>query len=252
MYVDMSGGVNDPKDRHFIMAGVAVRENAIYHVIRELDDKIWSSGLDLPPDVELHGVDIVRGKKLWRRIPTADRITFYKQCLDVFHGPSARNLRCFGMVMEKEAMVGEDIAEHAYEQICSRFNSYLRRLFVQSKSRSRGGYKHHGLLIVDESRYAGLFRNLATEYRVNGAKWGQLQNLAEVPMFAPSHATRLLQLADLVSYALWQRYEREDSQYFKRFVSAFDFYNSVYHGLYHYKKQSTSCECPGCGTRQRS
>lgn len=208
LYVDMSGGVNDPKDRHFVMAGVSVRENAIYHVIHELEQTIKKSSLQLPSELELHGVDIVRGRKLWRKFPVQDRIAFYKDCLNVFNGNSKNNLRCFGIIVEKTEMEGADIAKYCFEQMSSRFNSYLQRLYTHSIKRSSKGRAHKGLFIVDESRYAGMFRNLASEYRVNGTRWGKLKNLAEVPMFAPSHATRLLQLADLVSYALWQRYER--------------------------------------------
>jgi len=251
LYVDMSGGVNDPKDKHFIMAGVAVRENAIFHVIKELDDKVKNSALNLPPDIELHGVEILRGKKFWRHIEVADRIAFYKDCLSIFHGQSRQNLRCFGIVAEKAALDSFDIPEYCFEQICSRFNRYLQRLFLHSQRQRNKSGAHKGLLIVDESRYAGMFRNLAIRYRVNGTSWGALRNLAEIPLFAPSEATRLLQLADLVSYALWQRFERKDDQYFKTFVSAFDYDAGVTHGLVHQHSKSIECECPACGTRRR-
>lgn len=246
----MSGGVNDPKDTHFIMAGVAVRENAIFHVIKELDDKIRKSPLRLPPEIELHGVEMVRGKKFWRSISVTDRIAFYKECLSVFHGPSRQNLRCFGIVVEKASMDGVDIAEYCYEQVCTRFDRYLQRIFLRNQRNSNKSAAHKGLLIVDESRYAGMFRNLAIQYRVNGTSWGNLRNMAEIPLFAPSTATRLLQLADLVSYALWQRYERGDDQYFRTFVSAFDYDAGVTHGLVHQRQRGSKCECPACGTRR--
>ena len=35
----------------------------------------------------------------------------------------------------------------------------------------------------------------------------QLRNLADVPLFADSRASRLLQAADLVSYALYRHYD---------------------------------------------
>ena len=249
LYVDMSGSLHDKANRHFVMAGVAVKETGLYHVMKELDDLIATSPLNLPPDIELHGVEILRGKKFWRSVAKEDRLSFFKDCLQVFHGPSRSNLRCFAIVVEKGA-IRENVAEYCYEQISARFNSYLQRLFLRSQRGSKNGYKHRGLLVVDDSRYEALFQNLAREYRVNGTKWGALQNLAEVPLFTASDASRLVQLADLVSYALWQRFERKDAQYFKTFVSAFDYADGVYHGIHHRRLPDTRCECPGCGTRE--
>jgi hypothetical protein len=245
LYVDMSGTLGSDADNHFVMAGVAVKETGIYHVIKELDDIVVKSALKLPKDIELHGVEILRGKKFWRSKMPQERVDFFKQCLSVFHGPSKNNLRCFGMVIEKGVDLKQDVAEHCYEQMCSRFNSYLQRLYIRSPKKER----HRGLLVVDESKYEGLFQNLSAEYRVNGTKWGNLRNLAEIPLFASSEASRLIQLADLVSYALWQRFERKDDQYFKTFVSAFDYADSVYHGIYHKRLNTSVCECPGCATR---
>lgn len=250
LYVDMSGSLGNEKDSHFVMAGVAVKESGIYHVIKELDDIVAQSPLKIPKDMELHGVEILRGKKFWRSKFPAERIEFYKQCLSVFHGPSKNNLRCFGIIIEKGVDLNQDVAEHCYEQMCSRFNSYLQRLYLRESGPSTR-HRHRGLLVVDESKYEGLFQKLSAEYRVNGTKWGNLRNLAEVPLFASSEASRLIQLADMVSYALWQRYERDEDQYFKTFVSAFDYSDSIYHGIYHKRLASSECECPGCATRAR-
>lgn len=140
-----------------------------------------------------------------------------------------------------------DYGEYAFEQLSTRFDRFLRRRNLHKKRRE---YNHRGLMIVDESRYEGLFQNLASDYRVNGTNWGKLNYLAEVPLFADSKATRLIQLADLVSYSLWQRYERDDQQYMKTFMSAFDNEASVYHGLYHRRKNKRpECKCPACYTR---
>ncbi|MDE0280850.1 MAG: DUF3800 domain-containing protein [Gammaproteobacteria bacterium] len=38
--------------------------------------------------------------------------------------------------------------------------------------------------------------------------------MAEVPLFVDSRASRIVQLADLVSWAVWHRYEHQDTRYF--------------------------------------
>lgn len=247
LYVDMSGNTGGDESSNFVAGGVARKESGIFHVISELDDIVKCSPLKLPLDIELHGNEILRGKNFWRKLPSADRMTFYKQCLSVFHGRSRGNLKCFGIVLEKASLRGRDPVEVCFEQLCTRFNRYLNRLNMAAGS---SGIKHKGLLVYDDSRYEGTLQAIALDYRVNGTKWGALRNLAEIPLFANSKASRLIQLADLVSYALWQRYERNEDQYFKSFVSAFDYHGSVYHGLYHQKSYPRrECLCPACMTR---
>ena len=233
------------------MGGVAAKENAIYHVIKELDDIIASSQLKIPPEIELHGVEIIRGKKFWRKVSPNDRIAFFKSCLQVFKGRSRDNLRCFGIVLQKGALEGEDYGEYAFEQMSARFNSYLNREHRKRRGR-KANFRHRGLIISDKSRYEETFQNLAADFRVNGTRWSQLANLAEVPLFADSRSSRLIQLADLVSYSLYQRFERNDPQYLGQFMSAFDYNAGRVHGLLHYKKPDTVCDCADCSARTKS
>lgn len=245
LYADTSGNVGGETDRHFVLGAVAIRESGVYHVIRELDEIVASGPLG-DPDLELHGNEIVRGRNAWRRVPSVERVAFLKQCLNVFHGNSRGNLKCFGIVLEKAALRGRDPIELSFEQVCTRFNRYLERLNLRGNNRDR----HRGLMIFDESKYEGVLQNIAAAYRVNGTRWGRLRNLAEVPLFADSRASRLIQLADLVSYSLWQRYERADDQYLSSFISAFDYDAGVYHGLYHQRASvSEPCVCAACATR---
>ena len=245
LYADTSGNVGGDTDRHFVLGAVAIKESGVYHVIRELDAIVADSPLR-SPDLELHGNEIVRGRNLWRRILVEERIAFFKRCLGVFHGNSRGNLRCFGIVIEKESLRGRNPVELSFEQVCARFNRYLERLNLRSAGRGQ----HRGLMIFDESKYEGELQSIAASYRVNGTRWGHLRNLAEVPLFADSQASRLIQLADLVSYALWQRYERSDDQYLNAFISAFDHDAGTIHGLYHQRAiVSEPCLCPACASR---
>ncbi len=240
----MSGNVGKRDERFLIMAGVAVFETAVYHVIEEIDGimRRYLPGRDIGA-YELHANAMFAGRKEWRRVPRQSREELAEAVLHVLRGPSANNLRIFGMAIEKHAVSPEDPVEHAYEQLCDRFDQFLRRRYVQWRDRQRG------LLIVDKSRYEETLQALAHEYRQRGTRWGSLRNLAEVPLFVDSRASRLLQLADLVSYALWRRYERNDPGLMRPILRCFDQAGGILHGLYHKKQPGVSCDCPACVSR---
>jgi hypothetical protein len=92
---------------------------------------------------------------------------------------------------------------------------------------------------------------LARHLRVNGGRWGRLRNLAEVPFFVDSRASRLVQLADLVAYATWRKYEFSDGRFFDPLIPKFDSEGGVLYGLVH-RRGSAACFCPACHSRRRS
>ena len=58
------------------------------------------------------------------------------------------------------------------------------------------------------------------------------RNYAEVPVFVDSKASRLIQLADLIAYALFRHFEHGDSKYYQVSAHRFDAEGGVVHGLY--------------------
>ena len=81
----------------------------------------------------------------------------------------------------------------------------------------------------------------------------QLRNLADVPLFADSRASRLLQAADLVSYALYRHYDpfRKGLDYAEALWPRFDAVDDVMHGCVHFTPSfgSQSCPCLPCVNR---
>lgn len=77
-------------------------------------------------------------------------------------------------------------------------------------------------------------QKLATDFKVTGHSFGQVRNLAEVPVFIDSRASRLVQLADLIAYATFRKYEANDSRFFDLFAHRFDEYGGQKHGLHVY------------------
>lgn len=69
-------------------------------------------------------------------------------------------------------------------------------------------------------------------FKYEGHTWGKTSNYAEVPVFLDSKASRLIQLADLVAYAIFRKYEACDDSFFNEIRHCFDSEGGVNHGLY--------------------
>lgn len=149
------------------------------------------------------------------------------------------------MVVDKKAISPDDPVECAFEEICNCFNLFLARMF------NRGDGQHRGLVVMDESHYEGTLQGPARRFREEGTRWGNLRNLAEVPLFVDSTASRLIQIADLPAWAVWRRYEHGDTRFFDRIVRRFDNEGGVIHGLVHRKHAAEECYRPACLSRLR-
>ncbi len=243
LYLDGSGSVKNPGEDYFILAGIVVFERTIYHLITEADKFVASLGLGHPDDIELHGSAIARGgERPWKGVVRSERLQVVENGLSVLSN-SHRSVRAFAVAVHKRALSPRDPVEYAFEEICNRFNMLLARLYKQS------GEKHRGLVVMDKSHYEETLQGLARDFRVRGTRWGQLRNLAEVPLFVDSRASRLVQVADLLAWAVWRRYEHNDTRYFDRIVGRFDKEGGVLHGLVHYKPLEIDCYCPACMSR---
>ena len=73
---------------------------------------------------------------------------------------------------------------------------------------------------------------MARQFRRLGTAWGVVRNLADTPLFIDSRASRMVQLAGHVAYAVFRRYEHGDSQYFDVVASRFDSADGVYYRWY--------------------
>jgi hypothetical protein len=133
--------------------------------------------------------------------------------------------------------------EYAFEQVCNRFDKFLGRLHLS-------GETQRGLIILDETIYETSLQVLAKNFRIDGHRWGKLYNLADVPFFVNSKATRLIQYADLIAYALRRYYEKGDSNYFDIILKKFDSEEGVLHGLTHYAPSGSGCNCMSCRQRR--
>jgi hypothetical protein len=103
-------------------------------------------------------------------------------------------------------------------------------------------------------RESGARLRLIMDGDVAAGNIGQIRNLAAVPVFADSLATRLIQAADLVSYALYRHNDpgRNRSDYVEKIWDAFDADGDNMHGAVHYTPSFAggSCHCRPCSGRR--
>ena len=241
LYLDDAGSVTDSSQKHFILAGIALFERQTHWLQVELDNLVNTLGHPDPDQLELHGNQILAGRNWWRRKPKALRRDVISDGL-----ASSQKLlgewRLFGAVIDKQALSPKDPIEYAFEQLCSRFDQFLRRLHLNGDSQ-------RGLIILDKAAKAQQemrLQTLASEFKSVGHTWGVTRNLADVPLFVDSRATRIIQYADLVAYAMWRKFEKGDDEFFDVIAGDFDREGGVVHGLHHFRNPAEACYCPGC------
>lgn len=180
---------------------------------------------DEPDSVELHGSPMYHGKRFWRQFPKDKRIEAIKDCLGIFAESHISN-RMFCCVVRKSLIGSKDPVEFSFEQLASRFDYYLSRLFKKRNDKQRG------VMIFDKSTYENTLQNLTKTFRNIGHNWGYLKNFSEVPLFLDSKASRLIQLADLIAYSLFRYYEEHDDRFYSIISGRWDQDNGQIHGLY--------------------
>jgi hypothetical protein len=228
LYMDESGSISDSDQNYFILAGLSVFERQTHWIEQELN----SIALRFAPDpqsvheLELHAAPMRNGKGVWRAHSVASRLQAIKDCLAVIPRHHPRDVRVFAAALRKQNFAGQDIAQEAFTQICVRFDLFLMRLYHAKSDKQRG------LIIFDKSHTEARIQTLARDFKYSGHPFGVTRNYAEVPVFLDSRASRLIQLADLVAYAMFRHFERNDSQYFEIIEHCFDAEGGVVHGLY--------------------
>jgi hypothetical protein len=174
LYLDDAGAVANTTEQHFVLGGICLFERQAYFLARTLDELVAPSGHPEPETLELHGSAIFAGRGWWRHLKRDDRRQIIHQALGSFC-----NLRgdwcLFGVVVDKIARSPEDPVEYAFEQLCNRFDLFLRRQYVNNNQPQRG------LIILDRSTRETRLQNLAIHFRNHGHRWGTLRNIVNVP-----------------------------------------------------------------------
>ena len=227
LYADESGSIANAGERYFVLAGVSVFERQTHWIEQELNQIAARFAPNQPHSIEIHGSPMRSGSFGWRQFSRADREQAMLDALQIgIASMYPRHVRLFAAVLEKAHFSGQDIAEVAFEQLSSRFDQFLGRLHRQRADTQRG------LILFDKSSTEQRIQTLAREFKYSGHTFGVTRNYSEVPVFMDSRASRLIQLADLVAYAIYRNFEHNDASYYNVISNCFDSEGGVTHGLY--------------------
>ena|GEM_PF-202431 len=140
-------------------------------------------------------------------------------------------VRLFAAVIQREKTpAGKQPIDLAFEQISARFDQMLTRLNRKAAIRKQPAQR--GLILFDKASNELTIQSIAREFKYSGHQWGRTRNYAEVPVFLDSASSRLIQLADLVAYAVYQHFAHQNPLYFRAISRCFDSDGLREHGLY--------------------
>ncbi|GHV58610.1 hypothetical protein FACS1894103_0340 [Campylobacterota bacterium] len=222
LYADESGAIKDPAQPFFILAGIAVFETQTHWVEQDLITISKRFCENDPFAIELHGSPMHAAKKEWRGISPALRLQAVCDSLDLC---IKYKIRLFASIIDKRKASGINILERSFEQLASRFDMFLSRCYASSN-------KQRGIMILDKSSTEIQIQTLARSFKYSGHSYGKLRNFSEVPLFIDSKVSKLMQLADLVSFAIKRHYADNDSLLYDRIKDCFDHEGGVVHGRY--------------------
>ncbi len=216
-YVDESGDPNawDSQD-NFVLGGIAVHEGQVHRLSDELDavQKAFFPVIAVP--LEFHAHRIHSGRDRFRAMSPECRADLLNAAYDVIAGAGFPNVVAFISAIHVSAVTSPQQAlSDCLEDICHRFNTFLVRQFS-------AGHPDKGLLIMDESGREPRVRELMAEFDQRGTRWGYLGNIIDVPYFADSKHTRLLQLADLLAFAGGRYFNSRDDTFLLRVLARID------------------------------
>lgn len=138
LYLDESGSVTDPAQLYFVLAGVSVFERKTHWIEQKLNEIAAPFESGQPHLVELHGSPMRSGRDGWKAYPLAQRLQAIKDALQVGVADQSKGVRLFGAVIKKSVLSGSDPVEHAFEQLSSRFDLFLKRLYAKHDDPQRG------------------------------------------------------------------------------------------------------------------
>jgi len=222
LYVDDSGSPTSSTDKYCVLAGFATREDQNYWIQQNIDKLVNQyTGMT---DIEIHGSPLRTGHGKWRQFPKDIRENLFIEVLNYIAANYPRQFILFGAVIKNQ---GDSIAEDLFMQITSRFDKFLKRKFARHQEPARG------IAIFDKTRMEQQFQVLSQVYQKIGNRWGEtLDNFAEVPLFLDSRMSRSIQIADIIAYSIFRKFEHNDDKYFSIIENCFDKEGNNEYGLY--------------------
>ncbi len=234
--------------RQYKMAGVSVYETNIFWAADQLD-RLQSLYLpETSGSVHFHATslrvkDNATVSPPFNELDRSSRLELLNELYDV-----ALKIRgtFFAVVVEKSFLNGgEDAYERALEEILSRFDQFLGRMYRESNHRDKG------LIVIADSSARERLEVVAQKLAIRGTRWRGLRDIVDIPFFTLSKNSRLLQIADLIANTVYGRYEASHAEQFDKMLPKFDQDDTNrMHGLVHLSRDRGQCYLPCCLTRR--
>ncbi len=247
LYLDEAGTHGEA--RYFVLAGLAVFEREIFWYAQDLDALQARYFPTVTEPIEFHASSLRPPTQ--KSAPAPFNLLTIEQrrelTNDIYQIIRTRRGVLFGVAIEKEwcRIRSKDAYEHAFEDLTSRFD-----LFIRNYNASSGEAEQRGLLAIAESTFRRNLEVLGERFRGGSTRWGQLHTIADVPFFLPAKNTRLLQFADFVGNAVYGRYNSGYARDFDIIAPRFHRDRGRVHSLLHLT-MDRDCQCLACITRQQ-
>lgn len=145
------------------------------------------------------------------------------------------DIRIFCDAHSKQHLNGIDHFRIAFEQIVTRFNTFLTNATDDL-----------GLLVQDNNpTVSRRLTDIMRTYHRQGTLWSTIDKIVETPLFVDSELTSMVQLADLCAYATRRYFEKNEQQLFALIRGRFDRNQKWLVGLRHFTGK-TKCQCAVC------
>ncbi|MGH3426110.1 MAG: DUF3800 domain-containing protein [Candidatus Dormibacteraceae bacterium] len=179
----------------FTMSALLVDGPAAVALTADLDAVATraASSYGLPSDVELHGQEIFQARRGWRSVEPRARINIFD---DVIEAVAGRDVTVIARAMDVMGQRARYVSPDAPHSVV--LQHLLER--VDECVTVRGDY---ALVIADEVDGQAQHRADLSSYRevgTRGYRQRKLTRIVDTLHFAPSHASRLVQAADVITF----------------------------------------------------
>lgn len=242
LYSDESGKPHNPGDNVVVVAGIGVHEDAVRPLAGEINGILERHlGHAKATQIEVHGNPMRSGRGAWRSVSRPKRIAVAAALLDLVAGwihPASQSAVLPFAVIVDQGRSSRPI-ELGYAELLHCFDARLR-------AKRRGGDSHNGILVADRGQHEAAITAWVEVARARPrrpvADRRRLHALVETPFFIDSGSTRLMQLADLVGYALYRAYNADDWAWADHLLP------SIGAGAVLHMPTTSGCVCVACRT----
>lgn len=165
LYVDDSGSARNVSEEFLVLGSLSVFEAQANFFIQELDKLAISLNPNDRYSVEFHASEILSGRQpLWNKLSRHERRGVIKQVLRIV-AAAYDSVRVFACAVHMASIPDRDPMEIAFEDICNRFDFFLKRL-------QASGDRQKGLIMLDKSSYETSLQAIIWDFRILSTRWG--------------------------------------------------------------------------------